>query len=139
MTVLTGAQLLQKHDGPHPSFQKRAAWSPYVLKYPEYWKIAACKAFVMILSRALVFSSLLVLSLAQKPECTLQPSSTGDDSPQLTQAVKTCSVVMIPRGKTITVATRLNMTGLADIRIVSLELISLLGSPLLNDRTDCTF
>ncbi|KAJ8082216.1 hypothetical protein PM082_008063 [Marasmius tenuissimus] len=72
----------------------------------------------MILSRVLAFLPLLVLSLAQNPECTLQPSSGGgDDSPQFIEAGKTCSVVTIPRGQTLNLATKLNMTGLSDVRI----------------------
>ncbi|KAJ8697043.1 hypothetical protein PTI98_006852 [Pleurotus ostreatus] len=45
--------------------------------------------------------------------CTLQATG-GDDAPQLLSAMQSCSVVTVPKGVTLSVGTRLNMTGLSN-------------------------
>lgn len=50
--------------------------------------------------------------------CTLAASPSGDDAPQFLKAVKECATVTIPKSTTLTIATRLNMTGLVDKHIV---------------------
>ncbi|KAL0566718.1 hypothetical protein V5O48_015283 [Marasmius crinis-equi] len=71
----------------------------------------------MFLKRVLAFTLLLPWSgLAQTPECILTASS-GDDSPQFIEAGKACSVVTIPQGTTLNLATKLDMTGLSDTHI----------------------
>lgn len=50
--------------------------------------------------------------------CTLTATG-GDDAPQFLSAVKACATVTIPKTTTLNIATRLNMTGLADKHIVS--------------------
>ncbi|KAL0563204.1 hypothetical protein V5O48_018871 [Marasmius crinis-equi] len=71
----------------------------------------------MFFKQALAFVCLLPLSaLAQTPACTLT-ASTGDDSPKFTQVGKTCSVVTIPKGTTLNLATKLDMTGLSGVHI----------------------
>ncbi|KAF9261733.1 pectin lyase-like protein [Marasmius fiardii PR-910] len=71
----------------------------------------------MILTRLLAFAPLFTLSLAQSRACTLTPSSTGDDAPQFRTAGHSCSVVTIPKGTTLNIATKLDMTGLSNVHI----------------------
>jgi len=56
-------------------------------------------------------------AVAAQTSCTLT-SSGGDDAPALLQAVQSCATTQIPKDVTLNVATRMNMTGLVDKRIV---------------------
>jgi galacturan 1,4-alpha-galacturonidase len=49
--------------------------------------------------------------------CTLRASG-GDDGPAFVKAVKACPITTIPKGVTLNVASKLNMTGLSDRIIV---------------------
>lgn len=53
--------------------------------------------------------------------CTLSASG-GDDAPALLKAVQSCATTTIPLGTTLNIATRMNMTGLTNKRIVSISL-----------------
>ncbi|KAF9501315.1 glycoside hydrolase family 28 protein [Pleurotus eryngii] len=65
-----------------------------------------------MLSRFLSVLIFIHACLAALP-CTLQATG-GDDAPQLLSAMQSCSVVTIPKGVTLSVGTRLNMTGLSN-------------------------
>ncbi|KAJ7593776.1 glycoside hydrolase family 28 protein [Mycena floridula] len=71
----------------------------------------------MRLSVSLLISSLWILSAyatsGEQKLCTLTASG-GDDAPQFLKAVKACATVTIPTSTTLTIATRLNTTGLHD-------------------------
>jgi len=56
-------------------------------------------------------------AVAAQTGCTLT-SFGGDDAPALLQAVQSCATTQIPKDVTLNVATRMNMTGLVDKRIV---------------------
>ena len=49
--------------------------------------------------------------------CTLRASG-GDDGPAFVKAVKACPITTIPKGATLNVASKMNMTGLSDRIIV---------------------
>ncbi|KAK7062862.1 hypothetical protein VNI00_000358 [Paramarasmius palmivorus] len=53
----------------------------------------------------------------QDDSCTLQPDASGDDAAQFLEAGRSCSVVTVPQGTTLNIATKLNMTGLSDTHI----------------------
>jgi polygalacturonase len=59
-----------------------------------------------------------VAHIAAQTGCTLSARG-GDDAPQLLQAVRSCATTLIPEGTTLNIATRMNMTGLSNKRIVS--------------------
>lgn len=76
------------------------------------------------LSGILVLCVPLVLShaLSERSDaasCTLTASPSGDDAPQFLAAVSSCATVVIPKGTTLNIATRLNMTSLSGTHIVS--------------------
>lgn len=50
--------------------------------------------------------------------CTLKATG-GDDAPQFLKAIKTCPTVTIPASTTLSIQTRMDMTGLRDRHIVS--------------------
>ncbi|KAI0261285.1 pectin lyase fold/virulence factor [Gloeopeniophorella convolvens] len=50
------------------------------------------------------------------PSCSLSPSG-GDDGPAFLEAVRACSMVSVPKSKTIKIASRLNMTNLKNKHI----------------------
>ncbi|KAJ8481607.1 hypothetical protein ONZ45_g15258 [Pleurotus djamor] len=58
---------------------------------------------------------LVTAALAAVP-CTLQASG-GDDAPQFLSAVKACQTVLIPKGTTLSIGSRLDMTGLSNKHI----------------------
>ncbi|KAK0451691.1 pectin lyase fold/virulence factor [Armillaria borealis] len=59
---------------------------------------------------------LLILAAAFGQKCTLTPSG-GDDAPQFLAAAAACDAVVIPIGKQLNIATRMNMTGLTNTHI----------------------
>ncbi|KAK0194353.1 pectin lyase fold/virulence factor [Armillaria mellea] len=59
---------------------------------------------------------LLILAAAFGQKCTLTPSG-GDDAPQFLAAAAACDTVVIPSGKQLNIATRMNMTGLTNTHI----------------------
>ncbi|SJL10303.1 related to exopolygalacturonase [Armillaria ostoyae] len=59
---------------------------------------------------------LLILAAAFGQKCTLTPSG-GDDAPQFLAAAAACDTVVIPIGKQLNIATRMNMTGLTNTHI----------------------
>ncbi|KAK0205301.1 glycoside hydrolase family 28 protein [Desarmillaria ectypa] len=59
---------------------------------------------------------LLTLAAAFGQKCTLTPSG-GDDAPQFLAAAAACDTVVIPVGKQLNIATRMNMTGLTNTHI----------------------
>ncbi|KAF8648525.1 hypothetical protein AX16_006230 [Volvariella volvacea WC 439] len=65
---------------------------------------------------ALLATRVAANGISAAPACTVRASG-GDDSPQLLSAVKACSEVVVPRDTTLNIATRLDMTGLADKHI----------------------
>lgn len=58
--------------------------------------------------------------------CTLAASG-GDDAPAFVKAVRTCDTVIVPKDTTISIGTRVNMTGVSNKHIVSLSIIPVLG------------
>lgn len=52
------------------------------------------------------------------PECTLTPSG-RDDSPRFLAAARSCSTVTIPEDATLNISTKLDMTGMSNLKIVS--------------------
>lgn len=67
--------------------------------------------------------------------CTVTASG-GDDAPHFLHAVKHCKEVIIPKHTTLNIATRLNMTGVADKHIVNLFLRICITSA--DDRVELT-
>ncbi|KAF9560995.1 glycoside hydrolase family 28 protein [Agrocybe pediades] len=63
----------------------------------------------------LCFSYACAKSVPKDP-CTLTASG-GDDAPQFLKAVKACSTVTIPKSTTLSIATRMDMTGLKNKHI----------------------
>lgn len=75
---------------------------------------------------ALLLGALSVSSSPSFPaatSCTLTASG-GDDSPQFLSAVKNCQTVVIPKTTTLSINTRLNMTGLANKHLVRFPILS---------------
>ncbi|KAF5354908.1 hypothetical protein D9756_005522 [Leucocoprinus leucothites] len=73
----------------------------------------------MFLTRiALSVASTLVAvgTVTAQSRCTLAASG-GDDAPALLRAVRSCTTTTIPKGTTLNIGTRMNMTGLTDKRI----------------------
>ncbi|KAG9221252.1 hypothetical protein CCMSSC00406_0008913 [Pleurotus cornucopiae] len=66
----------------------------------------------LMLSRFLCVLAFIHACLAAVP-CTLQATG-GDDAPQLLSAMQSCSVVTVAKGVTLSIGTRLNMTGLSN-------------------------
>ncbi|KAF7782744.1 CAZyme family GH28 [Agaricus bisporus var. burnettii] len=54
--------------------------------------------------------------IAAQRGCTLSAQG-GDDAPQLLRAVRSCDTTRIPKGTTLNIATRMNMTGLSNKKI----------------------
>ncbi|PFH52184.1 glycoside hydrolase family 28 protein [Amanita thiersii Skay4041] len=69
----------------------------------------------------LAFWTSLVLSSGKGSDASCNViSSGGDDAPHLLNAVRNCETIVIPKSTTLSIRTRLNMTGLAD-RHISLQ------------------
>ena len=54
--------------------------------------------------------------------CTLAASG-GDDAPAFVKAVRTCDTVIVPKDTTLSIGTRMNMTGVSNKHIVSASII----------------
>lgn len=76
-----------------------------------------------ILLSVLVYSAVLEANVLKskrvtEASCELTASS-SDDAPQFLAAAASCDTVIIPAGTTLNIETRLDMTGLSNLNIVS--------------------
>jgi hypothetical protein len=72
----------------------------------------------ILLGIATTLTLTAVSHVAAQTSCTVSARG-GDDAPRLLQAVHSCATTVIPAGTTLNIATRMNMTGLSNKRIVS--------------------